>query len=171
MQHEAFARKLGKSSRFLILSQWNGEWRIDIREWTLLPKNAYPTKKGVSLPLIRWEGLCNYQTEIEEAVRNKADLKEHIGGNVYAQVSKNFPNRVDLRQYFLPDGMVEPIPTKRGISLVYDEWEDMIACREDLQNICPQLKDLTPCFMNEDHQAQLGMLRCPECNPNQHGEW
>lgn len=28
------------------------------------------------------------------------------------------------------------------------------------------IETVIPCQLSEDHQNQVGMLRCPECNPN-----
>ena len=157
---------MGYGDRYLLLTKWNEEDRVDIREWTDDGERVFPTKKGVSLPLTRWKALLEFKEDVVKAVKEKADYDIHIGGNVCVKVSQKYPFRVDIRQYFLPDGDVEPVPTKRGISLLWGEWKDVIDCISYLEELCPPLKSIVPCFLSEDHQAQLGMLRCPECTPN-----
>ena len=170
-----FVRMLGKHSlmgnKFLTVKPWQGEERVDIREWRQEFSCLIPTKKGVSLPLRRWKALCFFCADIEEALQKNTDLKQHIGGNVYAQVSRNFPLRVDLRHWFLPEGHSEVIPTKKGINMNYAEWKGVIANVKELESDIPLVAETIPCFLQEDHNAQLGVLRCPECSPDDHKNW
>ena len=34
-----------------------------------------------------------------------------------------------------------------------------------IRDIIPKLSQIFPCYMNEDHQNQMGMVLCRECNP------
>ena len=167
---EQFARKLGSSNRFITLTRWDGEIRVDVREWCVEPK-VYPTKKGISLSLARWKLLCLSFEDIDLCVKENKPFQGHLGGNVFVNVSKDFPMRVDIRQFFIPPGESVPKPTRRGISLFVTEWRDLISCSRDLENKIPEMADAQPCLMMDDHQNQEGMLRCKECNPGGYQEW
>jgi hypothetical protein len=47
------------NNRFVQATEWKDEIRIDIREWEIKDGKQIPTKKGISLPLHRWEMLVD----------------------------------------------------------------------------------------------------------------
>ena len=93
---------------YVEVNEWKWELRVDLREW----KDDKPTKKGISLSLMRWK---NWDKQIEyadAALQEKKSYGYHIGGNVYCNVAENGVC-VDIRQYWKPQE--ELVPTKKGI--------------------------------------------------------
>ena len=119
----------------------------------------------------RWKLLCANSEEITAAVLARKNYETHLGGNVFTRVSKEFPFRVDIRQFFIPQGEATPNPTQKGISLHFTEWKDVLKSEEELVEDFPALKEIVPCLLSEDHQNQEGMLKCAECNPATHADW
>ena len=76
------------------VSERRGELRVDIREW----RDDKPTKKGISLTLMRWKNWVNQLEFAEKALHEKKSYGNHIGGNVYCTVAENSVY-VDIRQY------------------------------------------------------------------------
>lgn len=153
------------------MTRWDGQLRVDIREWVTETQKTFPTKKGVSLTLPRWKLLTISFEDIDLCLKQNKPYQGHLGGNVFVTVSKDFPFRVDIRQFYIPPGESVPKPTRRGISLFVTEWRDLISCCRDLENKFPEMEEAQPCYMQDDHQNQEGMLRCAECNPGGATEW
>ena len=164
--------KLGEY-RFLTVNPYMGQLRIDIREWIRPNK---PTMKGVSLPAKRWARLRDLiKGEMDEQVDRmfagvETDDKWHIGGNVYVTVNTEYPC-VDIRHFWLPDGASDPVPSRKGIALRQPEWDRLKDAFDHLEEDVPALKGIQPCHMDEDHRDQMGMMRCPECTPNDYPSW
>ena len=81
------------------VSQWRDELRIDLRKW----RDGKPTKKGISLTLMRWKNCINQLEYMDRALDNKTSYEYHIGGNVYCTIAENGVC-VDIRQYWKPGG-------------------------------------------------------------------
>lgn len=159
-----YSKDLGRK-RFLQVKNWKGELRVDIREWD----DTFPTKKGVSLIPIRWASLTCCQDNIDEAlslVKKTGTVKYefHIGHNFYVTVSSPW-QCVDIRERFL-DGEGKLRSTRRGINLRVPEWEKLKSCVAEIVQVVPELSAARPCYFEEDHMNQVGMLNCVECNPN-----
>ena len=174
---QKYAKRLSlpnpQQNKYIELTNWQREPRIDVRVWGGPFESAYPypTKKGVSFPLLRWKALCFFIEDIDDAMIQEKNWKSHLGGNVYASTSTEFPKRVDIRQWFIPDGYSELVPTKRGINLNNREWNQLKEAAQDLQENVSELKELIPCFKQESHNSQLVMLQCKECSPNDWQKW
>ena len=54
------------NDRFIKVTEWKGELRVDLREW----KDDKPTKKGISLTLMRWKNWVDY-LEYADQVRTE----------------------------------------------------------------------------------------------------
>ena len=171
MESFRFAKRLDGSNRYITVQRWRGETRIDIREW----EGDSPSKKGVSLTLNRWKMLCYTVPDIRLAIKRiaigekDADLKAHLGGNMYVSVTRGY-GRVDIRQFWLPENEEEIKATRKGIALCLNEWEALVSYISDIEKAVPEIMTTVPCVLAEDHMNQEGMLRCRECNPNQHTE-
>ena len=87
----------------------------------------------------------------------------HIGGNTFITAKNGFP--VDIRQFWIPPNETELHPTRKGLVLTLPEWEDLVACMPTINNI-PEVQNVNPCYLGNDHQNQMGMLTCLECSPN-----
>ena len=88
-------------------STFNDQEYIHIRIHEKYSDNdkLYPTKKGVALPLMRFQSL-NYTTNlVDEAIQKKEDVSHHLGGNVFISISKVFKT-VDIRHIFLLENRV-----------------------------------------------------------------
>ena len=130
---------------------------MDIREYV----DGRPTKKGVKLPLRRWVSLkfheAVFKENLEKVKKGEAtNLFTHIGGNIYVTV-KNPYWCVDIREFYLrEDG--EMGATQKGIRFRQDEWGKLCKCFADLEVVLPELKSTVPCYLEDSHQNQLGML-------------
>ena len=70
------------NDRYVRVKESKGALRVDLREW----KDDKPTKKGISLTLMRWK---NWVDSLEYANQARAEKKPymgHLGGNVYCTV-------------------------------------------------------------------------------------
>ena len=106
---------------------------------------------------------------IEESIEkckkdeNFQDFKVHIGGGVYATIDKNF-KKVDFRRFWKPTDEEQPIPTKSGISLTFEEFRLFVSLIPEIETV-DAFKNAKLCILSDDHQNQEGALRCFECNP------
>ena len=88
----------------------------------------------------------------------------HIGGNISLTVRSDNPC-VDLRKYWKSENEENLVPTKKGICLHPAEYITLKSHVSTLEKEVPQLETILHCFMRDDHQNQLVMLRCATCNP------
>ena len=96
------------NDRLIEVTEWKGELRVDLREW----KDDKPTKKGISLTLMRWKNWVDYLEYADQARTEKQNYKSHLGGNVYCTITEG-STCMDIRQYWKPQE--EVIPTKKGL--------------------------------------------------------
>ena len=89
---------------------------------------------------------------------------------MFASVSEDFPDRVDLRQYFVPEDSAKLTPTRRGINLKYHEWKVLKEAQKKLEEVLPAIKETVPCFLTTGHNGE-GILQCKECSPNAMSAW
>ena len=89
---------------------WQGDLQVDIREW----KDDKPTKKGISLNLMRWKNWVDQMEYVDKALVNKQSFIYHLGGNVFCKIDEN-STCVDIRQFWKPQD--EVVPTKTGMCL------------------------------------------------------
>ena len=152
------------NERYVQVNEWRGELRVDIRDW----KDDQPTKKCISLTLMRWKNLV-YQIEyVDKALENKLSYGYHIGGKVHCSIGENSVC-VDIRQYWKPNE--EVVPTKKGICLRPKEYNRLKELVPNIRKTLPELDGVIPCYLQSDHMNQLGALLCAECNPNDFINW
>ena len=158
------------NNRFVRVTEWKGDLRVDIREWEQKNEKLVPTKKGISLSLQRWKLLVDCLEYIDQALTDKTDYKSHLGRNMYAT---SRPNSlcVDLRQHFLPQNQTEVVPTRKGITLRPTEYAKLKDVTRIIGDFVPELSSVVPCPYRSDHMNQLGFLTCSECNPDHFTEW
>ena len=120
--------------------------------------------------MCRWAQFRQTLDEIEANVKNvcsgslTVNYRQAIGGGYYISVTSGF-FCVDIRKFFLPySGTVEK-PTRQGIALRLREWSQIRKLVEEINNAYPVLVTALPCYLQEDHQNQLGALQCRECYP------
>jgi len=124
-------------------------------------------------PQYRWKELEYNLDEIDKAifeVRKGKDVeyREHLGGNVYVSVSKQYPI-VNIRHFWKPKDSDEIQPTRKGVTLKFEQYEKLKDVVQVMSDFIPELKHCLPCWMGSDHQNQLGANYCSECNPNGEG--
>ena len=187
MESKEFSANLG-SNRYVKICQWKGEKRVDLREW----EGNKPTKKGISLPLMRWKFLLDHIQYVDEALKNHKAYVHHLGGNVFCTVTTNSPC-VDIRQYWTPTEEIVPstnrlclnlndirhywkptekfVPCKKGLCLRPNEYRRLKEILPDITAAIPELNIVEPCFYQSDHATRSGYLRCSECNPSDFIKW
>jgi hypothetical protein len=65
----------------------------------------------------------------------------------------------------------EIVPTKKGICLRPKEYSCSKELVVEIGRVLPELDAMVPCYLQSYHMNQIGALRCPECNPNDCGNW
>ena len=150
------------NGRYLEVAEWKNEKRIDLREWD----GDKPTKKGISLTLMRWKNLVDALEFVDEALEKKSAYTAHLGGNVFINIEQGCVC-VDIRQYWKPQG--DLVPTRKGLCLRPDEYKKL---KEIIPQITlPEMDSVVPCYLQSDHMNQMGALQCSECNPNDFHNW
>lgn len=152
------------NERYVQVNEWKGEMRVDIREW----KDDTPTKKGISLTLMRWKNFVDQLEYVDQALEDKKSYGNHLGGNVYCNVGENSVC-VDIRQYWKPQE--EVVPTKKGLCLRPNEYQRLKEVLPEVGRTLPELDAVVPCYAQSDHANQIGAMICPECNPNDFMNW
>ena len=90
-----------------MIVEWKGELQVDLREW----KDDKPTKKGISLTLMRWKNRVDYLEYMDQSIAEKKHYKSHLGGNLYCTVNEGSAC-MDIRQY--RKQQEEVVPMKKG---------------------------------------------------------
>ena len=161
-----------------------GDWYVHIRFYETSPTGKlFPSKNGMAMPLDKYKKLTEEVEEIDEALRkleeagedkneeikdeNEEPLYEkHLGENIYVRVEKGF-KRVDIRKWWLPESEKTIQPTRKGVSLQTELWEDLKRTFPAFKDHLKQELDHVR-YCEEDHHNQMGMLTCRSCSPN---EW
>lgn len=163
MSHFRCRYQLG-NERFVEVTEWKGEMRVDLREWN----DDKPTKKGISLTLMRWKNWVDHLEFVDQALADKTNFKRHLGGNVYCTVTEG-SGCVNIRQFWKPQE--EVVPTKKGLCLRPVEYSALKKLVPEIGKALPELDSVVPCFMQSDHMNQMGAFQCSECYPNIYSDW
>ena len=102
-----------------------------------IEKKDKPTKKGISLILMRWKNLVHQLKYADAALQRKRSYGHHIGGNVCCNVAENGVC-VDIRQYWKPQE--ELVPNKKGICLRSSEYDRLKELLPEIGNALPELR-------------------------------
>ena len=158
--------------RRLVLTRYNDNDLIHVREYVEEEGREYPTKAGVCFTPARLKAFCRRVEEIDEQLRQRSatasykvdqgevTYKTHIGAGIYASVSSKL-NGVDLRRFWVPPGQLTIVPTKNGIYLPTFQWRAQKLKLDELIRIHPELAAAEECF----HQNQMDIIDCRECMP------
>ena len=153
---------------FVSAKKWKDEIAIHIRKYdTYQNGKSYPTKRGIMLTLKHWIEFSRVFQQIEEEARS--GFYVHLGGGVYATRDDQ---GVDLRLWeseYWTNGKL--VPTAKGILLSFHQWEQLKNCHQIMSDFVPEINDVIPCMLQEDHQNQIGMLMCSFCSPNEYKYW
>ena len=163
---------LGDAKRFVI-NVYKGSLRFNIRVFEEKENGRrYPTKKGVSLDSEEYKKVhFLYRDAIEQAITDvkddrDTDFKAHLGENIYVSVKSGY-KVVDFRRWFLPDGNQDVIPTKRGVTLRFNQWKQLNDVMAYVEMVWGEhLREIEYCETKTDHSNQLAYLSCTKCNPN-----
>jgi hypothetical protein len=139
--------------------------------------------KMIRFTMQQWFDLVGSVDAINEGINEFEETKIHIGNNTYVRVQAQ-RSKVDFREYFMPEDAkcrldVPPnqfeatlIPTRRGISLTYEEWGAFVKKGIPLITAgADRLKTSHGGSCLSTHDAQRDWLACSHCNPNGCMEW
>lgn len=98
------------------------------------------------------------------------DLNYHIGANIFVTVKED-SFCVGIGRYWKPENGENLVPTKKGICLRPLEYLNLKLHLSSIEKAVPELETIEPCFLQDNHQNQLGMLRCAMCNPLEYQNW
>lgn len=117
------------------------------------------TKNRIDLTMDQWKRLTLNAGKIKSLVQNNSKGFLHIGSDVYITVDETF---ISVRKYFLKQGQLRP--TKRGISLNYEQWENLTDLLQAIYNIhITELMSHKTC--DYYHNSQISARDCIDCNP------
>lgn len=143
---------------------------MHVRQYELKGERMYPTRIGTCMSPCRFKAFCTIVGKIQEAKEalyngvEAVNIKEHIGGGVNVSL-KTGNNCVDIRRYFMTDVGVAELPTRKGISLKFAQWDRLVERLEDIKRVSPILMNAELCSSRTDHSNLMGFLDCRECNP------
>lgn len=137
---------------------FKGTIYIHIRHLVESHGRLITTKKGVTFPLARWmkfeSRLPDIQNYIDNTEKMDEEVQWHVGGGVFVSLSPGY-STVDIRRYWKPDNVQEPIPTKKGVTLNKHKLSRLIDALEEMHESVPELNDTEPCVLSESYQNQL----------------
>ncbi|XP_056003365.1 uncharacterized protein LOC130049568 [Ostrea edulis] len=143
---------------FLTAVSFKDKINIHIRHFTEANNVLIPTKKGVTFPLYRWPMFESILPDIQNHLENRSneEMKWHIGGGEYVSITPGYTT-VDIRHFWKPDDALEPVPTRKGVTLNKHKLTRLLQAVEEVQQCVPELNDTELCAFSESHQNQLGM--------------
>ena len=172
------------SARYVVYGEIGGSIVLRIQECDFKVFNGEKQQtKMVRFTMQQWFDLLGCVDKVDDAINEFDDAKMHIGGNTFIRVQPQ-RRKVDIREYFLPEDVkcklditpkeFEPvlIPTRRGISLSYEEWGKLTNTAIPLimsGSLALQGAKGDTCMTSHDNQQ--GWLVCSHCNPNGCMEW
>ena len=121
----------------MTVKSYNGQTRVDIRQYQKYGNKIYPTKSGIHLSGSQFVNLLDLLKEVDNdvtEVRNKKaqSFKYHIGDEIYVTASDPF-EKVHIRLYYKNLDMSIALPTKVGVALKFEEWDTLVKLIEDVQ--------------------------------------
>ncbi len=149
---------------YLFDSVFNGTTYIHIRE--LYRDNARPTRNGITLTLQRCNELYSILPEvvihIDQIRRSEPTFyRRHLGGNWFVTMETGY-NTLDIRKFWRPDNETSIRATRKGVSLTFNQFEELKNGLQILDTFVPELNLVIPCYLSSQHLRDL----CKECSPN-----
>jgi hypothetical protein len=93
-----------------------------------------------------------------------AELKVHIGKNVFAVAKKQYAS-VDLRHHFFTNNLLKSLhPTRKGINMSSTEFSKLISHIPALEKKWVGLEVLKEC--SQSHLNEMAMMKCTHCTPH-----
>lgn len=158
------------NNMFLAVNCWQGDLYVHVRVYEKGNNSWYPTKKGISFSLQQWKKLQDCEVEnVDQAIAKfkegkEVDIMKHLGSNYYVTVHNGYAN-VTLRRWWVPEGKKELCPSRKGVALTFEQWEQVKKYMGPIAAISG-LDEVIPCEFQDDHQNQMGAIECNNCNPN-----
>ena len=128
-----------------------------------------PTAKDEVLTLSRWLMLEVYEDFSSNCINTpytqRKSEQRHLLGEVSLTVNDRY-SPVDIRQYLKPeDAEEQPYSMKKGVQRTREQTNKLLDNMKVIRDMIPELSQIFPCYMNEDHQHLIGMVLRRECNP------
>ena len=170
--------KLGRFVTVKVKDYGHGKVEIVFEQSVYVPnfiKGDKPVMKEYALSLQQWQQLMNRLQDIDTAVTDHqtdktVHVQYHLGRNLYVHVNSGF-NVVDLRDFWLPEGKSDLVPTRRGISIKFEEFDTLVKLKTEIEQVIPELNTIQPCLKRSDRMNPLGVLSYSEYKPNDHHNW
>ena len=152
------------TTKHVVVSTYNEQLRIHVREYVRYGNRWYATPKGVFFNPSSFATLRLHADEITKALEEiesgqANDFKVHLGCGIFCTISAEY-TFVNLRRYFPLDGKL--MPTTKGICLQKKEWIALKSLFETVKNLSPEIASASPCFFADDHITKSA---CPTCYP------
>ncbi len=143
-------KKLKKNSSeevWIAVTEYKGRDLIDIRVYyrSIDDMEMKPTKRGVSLPLVKAADLLAAMEKIDaftKADEPVATIDKNDAEVVYVMI-KEFKGRklVDIRTYFRPRTSEELIPSQKGVTFRFDSHSTVLSeIKEALKQAAQRVK-------------------------------
>ena len=173
------------NARYLLYGESDGVVVLRIQECEYVPASGGEKHqaKMVRLTVQQWMDLMSEVDLINGAIEEFDDVKIPIGCNTFVRVQSQ-RRRVDIREFFLPEGacrdmQIAPdqfenivVPTRRGISLTYEEWHNLVGHAAALITAgSEKLKTARKGSCLSHHGGERGWLTCCHCNCNGFSMW
>ena len=127
-------------------------------------QNQDPQCEKASLNLQRWATLVHSTHMINSAIGTNHSV--HLGGSVYAETFYMSDN-VHITKYEKTKQGKYAICLDQNVKLSSNQFKTIIAHLDHIEYCVPELSIIRPCYLNDDHQNQMGYFQCSECNPDQ----
>ncbi len=76
-------------------------------------------------------------------------FKAHLGGYVMATATSDL-SLISICQYFQPEDVNEPVPTKRGVSFYVGSWGKVVEILQECRDALGDLYDVTKTCLDAD---------------------
>jgi len=125
------------------------------------------TKQAVFTPP-RWAAFVQLIDHIDSQL-NEADQGKNIAfryhyGGWFVSVTSGIAC-VDLRKFYISFGELTFKPTRTGIAIRLSEWPVLKESIQRVNRDNATAANYVPCYMNQSHDSETGILSCEECNP------
>ena len=153
------------NGRYVQVTEWKGELRVDIREWN----NDLPTKKGIGLNLMQYKNLlAGIETFIDPAITENKNESFHLGAN---GVRKSQTRQSLRRHSTILDTTFGGCTDQERTLFTTIGVHSFKTFVPEIEKLLPELENVMPCYMQDDHANQEGFLRCKYCNPDGYTNW
>ena len=125
-------------------------------------KTGLYTKKGVFLRHNRWAALKSRINDITNNLTATTRINFNLGGGVMGGSGGQYRG-VSLRRFWRPTGLLEVVPTRKGIELTVAEWARFVALVGAIEAPSQALQQAVDCALNHDGQREAE--QCVECHP------